>query len=166
MPLSVLTWYLGPSHREGLFGLHFFLQVLSDFRQIALAHVQFSSSQGGMGPLTFACKSSWQDWQDWYISLLHFSCGGPCEAPCHSQRPLKLLLGECYILETYWEVKKKLYLIVFVFLWIFFSSKEQHVLTEMCKSWKFIRIRHMTWNEVRHRNQEKWGLSPFLFSNV
>ncbi len=25
------------------------------------------------GPLTFACKSSWQDWQAWYIFSLSFS---------------------------------------------------------------------------------------------
>ena len=25
------------------------------------------------GPLTFACKSSWQDWQAWYIFFLIFT---------------------------------------------------------------------------------------------
>ena len=61
-PLTLGSWPLTMGH-------DLWPRIVPFDQFLTLVHFSIPLKEG---PLTFACKSSWQDWQDWYISHTGF----------------------------------------------------------------------------------------------
>ncbi len=61
------------------------------------------------GAVTFACKSSWQDWQDWYISCLQWLM-----TKTKAFRDLLALRGQCVkVVSTYTLLYNSIHIVIY-----------------------------------------------------